>query len=228
VSVTAVVVARKGSKRLPGKALLPFDGERGLVAHAVRRLRAAVGIDEVVVGSDCERILAAGAAEGARPVRRDAYFCDESQCSANEMIRDMALKVSGETIVWAHPTNPLVRPETYARALKLFLAREINGFDSVVSVFAMQRHAWWKGRPLNFDPDAMRHEAAGELRPVLFQDGAIFIQRREEMLRNAYFYGRAPEWFVMPADEVCDVDTREDFELARWRWARSEGGEGAV
>src|SRR5262245_42134393 len=48
--VLAVVQARVGSTRLPGKALLPIAG-RPVVAHVVERIRAARGVDEVVLAT---------------------------------------------------------------------------------------------------------------------------------------------------------------------------------
>jgi len=47
---TAVIQARMGSTRLPGKVMLPLDGVP-LLEHVVRRARAAESVDDVVVAT---------------------------------------------------------------------------------------------------------------------------------------------------------------------------------
>lgn len=212
---TAIVVARRNSVRLPGKALLPFAGTT-LIGHKVRRLLQCNLVGRVVVGSDSQEILDEAARHGATTVRRDDYHCDESRCSANEMIRDMVERVPGgddDTFLWAHPTNPLVRPETYNRAIERYATRP-DGFDSLCSVTVEIRHAWYGLDPLNHNPWRGPHRPASELRPVRFQDGAIFIQNRRRFLETSYFYGIAPLLHAIDRTESRDIDTPEDYRTA--------------
>ena len=205
-SVVAVVVARGGSRRLPRKNLLPFAG-RTVVGHKVWQLGQVPGVDLVVVGSDDDEILAEGRRYGALGMVNDGEYA-----TSNDMLADMAARVSGDVVLWAHPTNPLVSPATYARALAQFFASK-DVFDSLVSVYRMQRHAWMGGLPLNYNPRAKVHPLARDCAPIFFQDGAIFIQPREQMARNRYFFGESPLLFEMPEAEVVDIDTRADYEL---------------
>ena len=214
MTVTAIIVARKGSTRLPGKALLPFAGTT-IVGHKVQTLKKCPDITEVVIGSDGPAILEEGAKYGATPVLRDDYHCNESICPANEMLHDMAVKVDCDVIVWAHPTNPLVVPETFTRAINAFLQDiETREYDSLCSVSRVQCHAWVDGKPINYDPWAPRHTLAKDVAPVYFQNGAIFIQRREDMLRNSYFFGDRPRLFPLSDIESIDIDTEKDYNKA--------------
>lgn len=212
--VVAAVVARGGSRRLPGKALLPFAGTT-LIGWAVERLRATDHVDEVVVGSDSQEILDAAASAGATTVRRDPICCDEDRCTANMMIADMAKRIDGDVVLWAHPTNPLVRPSTYSDAVQRFLDGRPSGYDSLVSVTDVARHAWVGGLPFNYDPWEERHVPASELQPIRFQDGAVFVQRLQDMRRNSYFFGRNPQLFPIDPLEGWDIDTRRDYDAAR-------------
>lgn len=65
--VIAVIPARWGSTRFPGKALAEIDGEP-MIAHVVRRAASASSVDEVVVGTDDQRIAAAAEQAGAHAV----------------------------------------------------------------------------------------------------------------------------------------------------------------
>jgi CMP-N,N'-diacetyllegionaminic acid synthase len=210
---SAIIVARAGSQRLPRKALLPF-GNSTLVGHKVHELSRCENIDRIYLGSDSHEILEEGEAQGAIAVLRDAYHCDESRCSANEMIEDMARKVEGDFIVWAHPTNPLVKPETYDTAVEAYRVAWADGFDSLMSVTRIQRHAWYGKAPINYSPWGERHVTAANLAPVDVQDGAIFIQSWQRFIETRYFFGGNPFRFPIPAVEGLDVDTVADYETA--------------
>ena len=53
--VVAVIPARWGSTRFPGKILAEIAGEP-MIVHVVRRAREATSIDHVIVATDDERI----------------------------------------------------------------------------------------------------------------------------------------------------------------------------
>ena len=65
--VVAVIPARWGSTRFPGKALAELAGEP-MIAHVVRRAFAADTVDHVIVATDDERVAAAASAAGAEAV----------------------------------------------------------------------------------------------------------------------------------------------------------------
>lgn len=54
MTTTAVIQARMGSTRLPGKVMLPLAGDHVLV-HVVERVAAAETVDEVVVATSTEK-----------------------------------------------------------------------------------------------------------------------------------------------------------------------------
>lgn len=210
----AIVVARGGSVRLPGKALLPFGGST-LIGHKVRMLRSCRRISRVVVNTDSDAIAAEAVAHGAELLPGGGRDYDND---TREMIADTCRRIDApdETVcVWAHPTNPLIRSETYDRAIdeyeRLWAA---NLCDSLCSVTEIQRHAWMQGRALNFNPYGFRHQLASELEPVKVQDGGIFIQTRGCFVARRHFYGRNPVLFTVPPEESCDVDTAQDFKTA--------------
>jgi len=87
MEVTAIIVARKGSKRVKAKSLLELNGET-LIARKVKQLKQCKNISRIVVGSDSDEMLSEGKNAGAEIVRRPDYYCDESVASANDMIKD--------------------------------------------------------------------------------------------------------------------------------------------
>jgi CMP-N-acetylneuraminic acid synthetase len=144
-------------------------------------------------------------------MKRAPEFCDERSRSWNNVIYDMVSRVDAQTIVWAHCTNPCIKPATYDRAVRAYQATD---GDSLVAVTPFQNHIWWNGRPLNFNPYQEEHVVAAKLPPVYFQNGGIFIAARVLMMEKCYVYGESPEMFVIEPDEATDVDTWADLDRA--------------
>jgi spore coat polysaccharide biosynthesis protein SpsF len=104
--VVAVVQARMGSTRLPGKVMLPLAGEH-VITHDIRRLRAADSVDEVVVATSTEPpddLIAQYAARAGASVHRG------SESDVLGRMYDAAVDHDAEIIVRATGDNPLVPP----------------------------------------------------------------------------------------------------------------------
>ena len=69
----AVIQARTGSNRLPGKVLEPLYGQVSLLAYQCRQLRRIEGVDELVIATtqnpDDDALVTLGLAEGIRVFR---------------------------------------------------------------------------------------------------------------------------------------------------------------
>jgi len=213
--ITAVIVARGGSKRLLRKNVLVIAGKT-LVGHKICQLQQSSLIDNIIVGSEDDEILAEAKRYGAEPVRRPEFFCDEQRATANDMIRNMCELIHTDIVVWAHCTNPLVSGKTYDAAIKALSAKASGEYDSLVSVAELKEHLWDSTlKPFNYNPYDTRHVLASDLKPLYKQDGAIFIQDYENMVRNHYFFGKKPLLYIMPEEEILDINTLHDFQLAK-------------
>jgi CMP-N,N'-diacetyllegionaminic acid synthase len=226
MKVTAVIVAKRDSERLKSKNMLPF-GYSTLLGHKIHQLSECETINEVVVGSDCDEILSFARDRGAKGVKRSEKYCDEKTCSANQMIGNMCSLIDTDVVVWAHCTNPLVRPSTYDEAVNTYLKKieehdargTSNYFDSLISVDAVQEHFWGLSKgsahPIYHDPYHLEHVLAKDLPMIYKQNGAIFIQPHEQMKKNSYFYGGNPYLFITPTEQSVDINTELDYKIAK-------------
>ena len=214
MEVSAVIVARKGSVRVPNKNMLKLGSET-LIERKIRQLKACKNIQRVILGSDSKEMLQIGQKAGAETVRRPDFYCDEKVASANDMIHNMCELIKTDVVVWAHCTNPLLSPETYDKAVKCFFDHAQN-FDSLLSVVEFKEHLWSENKtPLNYNPYQPRHVPARELPPYYMQDGGIFIQPYKQMLENSYFFGKKPYLFEIPPEEFLDINNMRDYILAK-------------
>jgi spore coat polysaccharide biosynthesis protein SpsF len=110
----AVIQARTGSSRLPGKVLAPLYGEISLLAFQCRRLKQIEGVDQLVIATSDQpgddAIVELGAAEGVRVIRgseRDvlARFVKAAEASF------------AKTLIRITADSPLRDPEVIARCL---------------------------------------------------------------------------------------------------------------
>lgn len=228
-SVTAVIIARAGSQRVRDKNMRIFHG-KPLVVHKVEQLKRCQHVSEIIVGSDSQEILDAASKAGAQVRHRAPEFCDEKSRTWNEVILDMALRVPGDVILWAHCTNPCIRPSTYDRALVRYQQAIDDGAgDSLISVTRVTGHAWARDNydammiPVNHNPWGRAHQVAADLEPVYFQNGGIFVYSRYAMTKHSYVYGARPVFMTLERPECIDIDTESDFQdaLLNYDWTQS-------
>jgi spore coat polysaccharide biosynthesis protein SpsF len=114
----AIIQARMGSTRLPGKVLKPLAG-KPMLERVVERMRRAPGVDEVVVATsdlaEEEPILALCRSNGT-PVTRG---------SANDVLSRYALAARehrADIVVRITSDCPLISPQVVGRVLEAFRA----------------------------------------------------------------------------------------------------------
>jgi len=215
-SVVAVVVARAGSRRIPRKGHALIGGEP-LVARKLRQLAETPGVSRVVLGSDDESMRPYAEAHGATFVKREARFCDETSTSPDAMVRDMLARPEcrAETVLWAHPTNPMVGAEQYAEALAI---HKLTRWD-VASGYALYGHVWTEAHgvpalksPCGWAP-GKPWPLASTLRPWWVQDGAIFVRPWAAMAEDGLFVGRRGSPWFYEVDRATGWDVNEPWEL---------------
>ena len=114
--VIALVQARMGSSRLPGKSLITLGG-RPLLAHVLERVAAAEGVDEVVLATTVhdrdDPLVTIATAFGLRTWRGDeADVLGRMRGAARWARADIVLRVTGDC--------PLFCPDIATSALRCY------------------------------------------------------------------------------------------------------------
>jgi len=217
--VVALITARGGSKRLPGKNIRPLGG-RPLIAWTVAAARAAAAVDRVVLSTDDAEI--ARAAECEAPFQRPAELASDGASSASVALH--ALDHLGEHFDWLvllQPTSPLRAAADIDGCLELAIR---TGAPSVVSVteadkpFHYQFDLTEDGRlrPIGGGSvaDATRRPAMGKaFRPHVL-NGAVYAVRAEHFRRTGRLFDDDSVAYVMPRERSVDIDTELDFLFA--------------
>jgi 3-deoxy-manno-octulosonate cytidylyltransferase (CMP-KDO synthetase) len=118
--VVAVIPARWGSRRFPGKAVTPVLG-RPMIAWVVQAAHRARRVDELLVATDDERIAAAARDAGAavRMTRDDhATGTDRVAEAVAGSVADVILNLQGD--------EPMLQPEAVDRLASAFDDPEVR------------------------------------------------------------------------------------------------------
>ncbi|MFN2516075.1 MAG: 3-deoxy-manno-octulosonate cytidylyltransferase [Pyrinomonadaceae bacterium] len=113
MNAVAIIPARYGSVRLPGKALLEIAG-KPMICWVVARAVAARNVSRAIVATDDERILYAVQSAGY-----EAVMTSKDLASGTDRIAEVAASLAdAEIVVNLQGDEPLVSPITIERAIE--------------------------------------------------------------------------------------------------------------
>jgi spore coat polysaccharide biosynthesis protein SpsF len=126
LNVAAIIQARMGSARLPGKVMFDLCGH-SVLAHVVRRIQAAQGIGTVVVATTT---LAADDAVAAEAERRGARVYRGSEHDVLSRYYEAGRREGADVVVRITADCPLIDPELVGSMVARFVSlKERNRVD---------------------------------------------------------------------------------------------------
>ena len=211
--ITAIVPVRQGSRRLKNKNLAPFAGSN-LLLYKLEQLKRVKSIRRIMVSSDSDLMLDFAGRAGVQTHKRAPEYCDEKTKTFGEVVRHVCECASGEHVLWATCTAPLVSPHIYEKAIHLYFQALQQGYDSLMSVEVIRRYIWDEHGPINYEL-GLKHVPSQQLPPVYFVTDGILLAPREKMIAWSYFHGRNPYRFQLQKRTSVDIDDGLDLACAR-------------
>jgi CMP-N,N'-diacetyllegionaminic acid synthase len=221
--ILALVPARGGSKRLPGKNIRLLGG-RPLVCWTIDvAVRSNVFCD-ILLSTDSYEIARIGADSGALvPWLRPAELSSDIATSVDVAIHSIEWYVSQfgaiDALMLLQPTSPFRSSQSIRNASNLFLEKERK---PVVSVSRSASHPEWcfRQRADRLEPilgwEGL-HARSQDLEPTYELNGAIYLIRPEDLVREHSFVYPGVRGFLMRDPvEALDIDTSSDWEHAEF------------
>jgi N-acylneuraminate cytidylyltransferase len=207
----AIIPARGGSKRLPGKNIAPFGG-RPLIAWSILAARAMPEVACVVVTTDDPAIAAVAKEWGAEVVDRPAELAGDETPTLDALIHAaLAMAERGvafDAVLLLQPTNPL-RPLDMLRAA---VARFRS--EPCESLIGVSRRPLKLGQVVDgaFVPTYAFGTQSRLMPPVTYENGVLYIMHRRTLLDDRSLTGARALAFEVerPFDEV-DIDEAVDL-----------------
>ena len=219
--ITAIVPARSGSKRLPGKNIKLLAG-RPLIFHTLDAVLDHEFISKVIFTTDSDHYIELVESEYGQRVtiekRPDAYAMDTTKVH-DEILR---LLVSGmlqtDWFMLCLPTAPLRNHVTVNRLLKSWSCEKIPLFSAseysfpVQFAFDINKDGTWS--PMLKDSPMISGATRSQDIPKRYRpNGAIYLNTTKNLKNAPTFYiGAKP--FMISDTESTDIDAEVDFLLA--------------
>lgn len=206
MKVAALIAARSGSVRVQNKNIRPFVGST-LLEVKIEQLKRVSNIDEIVVNSNDDEILAIAEKHGVKTVRRDPYYASNN-VSMSDVYRNMAENMDCDIIVYANCTNPLIKDETIYDIIDFF-KKNSDTYDSVNSAHLIKEFLFKDNLPINYD---LRHQPRSQDLPdISALNFAVNVLRKETMIECKNVVGYTPYLFNIDQVEATDIDNPIDF-----------------
>lgn len=219
----AVIPARGGSKGVPDKNIRPLLG-KPLIAYSIETALAARDLfHRVIVSTDSAKI-----ADIARELGADVPFLRPAELADDRAPMAPALKhavetvemMDGVTIGWVcllQPTAPLRVEQDIREAMRLALEGETDSVISVVRVYSTHPVLMKKienGRLVPFCVEEKEGTRRQDYNPPAYmRNGAIYITRRDALVKTGSIWGKSIRPYVMPDERSSDINNEADFEL---------------
>jgi CMP-N,N'-diacetyllegionaminic acid synthase len=222
MKVLVLIPARGGSKRLPGKNLLPLGG-KPLIAWSIDVVRDLPGVVDVLVSTDDPGIAQAAGNMGAMvPWLRPAELATDTASTVDVALHALdwyeAQHGLVDGLMLLQPTSPLRTRQTVERGVALFQAGQGR---AIVGVAPAVTHPMWALKLLNgglqpwVSQEALRTRSQ-DLPEAYAITGSFYLLSPQELRKERSFFplGARPLMQVGERESV-DIDTAEDYVLAQ-------------
>lgn len=211
-NTVAIIPVREGSQRVKMKNFVPFHEELSLLQVKINQLKSQKNVNQILVSSDSELAKKIAKENNVGFILRDPEMCN-STTPWSDVVEHILNKIPDNPIVvWALTTAPLF--SRFDEAIEKY-QKCIDVFDSLVGVLPKKTFYLNKiGKGINFNPGPW-HPYSQDLDTYYEITGSVFIGKKDVLLNYKYWFGRSPFLFELSNLESVDVDTNDDFEIAK-------------
>lgn len=230
----AVILARAGSKGVPGKNSALIAGQP-CAAWTIKASLAARRVVRTVVSTDDPIVLALAREKGADTVERPPELASDT-ATVDDAVRHAVNAIDPDgsrPIAILYANVPVRPPGLIDRAAELLVK---SGADSVQSYCPVgKHHPWWTvrvtpetdsapARVLPWEGEVLYHGVyrRQELPPAYVPDGGVVVVTRRALFQKIpgvapgphAFLGRDRRAVVSPEGSVVDIDSEIDLLVA--------------
>lgn len=221
--IIAIIPARGGSKRLPGKNVKLLAG-KPLIAWTIEAALESKVFDHVFVSTDCNEIAQISKLFGAEvPFLRPAEIATDT-ATTNDVVTHLVEWFEKEynrevtKVAILQPTSPLRNAQHIKEAAQLMHDKTAK---AIVSVCELEHPVQFCNK-LGFDGSMdgfiqkNNIKRTQDLQPYYRLNGAMYFLSREYVNRLSELYSKETYSYVMSSYSSVDIDTNNDFKLAKF------------
>ncbi|WP_136634302.1 cytidylyltransferase domain-containing protein [Pseudooceanicola onchidii] len=220
MKILAVIPARGGSKRLPGKNVRPLGGIP-LLGWSARFATSSGLFSRVVLSTDDPAIAKVGEAfDLSVPGLRPAELASDTATSADAALHALSVASGGpfDALALLQPTNPFRDAKDWLRAIDCLGSSDAPAIIGVSQADHPPQHMFLHrdGALAPLFPEGLKKRSQ-DLPETVFVNGSMYLVRTEVLEQTRSFFPDGTK-AVLCADRAAsiDIDTHEDFDDAEW------------
>lgn len=227
MKVLGVIVARGGSKGIPGKNLKKLNG-KPLIQYTIDAAKGSKKITDFLISTDGIEIAEYGKSQNVNvPFLRPENLSGDVISPMYAVIHAKEfMETNGknyDAILMLQPTAPFRMSDDIDGAIDLLNESKADSVISVVDVgsFHPARMKYLEDGRLIDPPfcEAYENQRRQELRQMFIRNGAIYLTKKE-ILEKESFKGKECRAWIMSWQRSTNIDTEEDFFYAEWLLSR--------
>lgn len=228
MDIYAFILARGGSKGVPGKNIRPLAG-KPLIGWTIEAALQTPEITKVFVSTDDEDIAKISKQFGAEVLERPTEMAQDDSLAHPVFEHHLQeLKERGhvpDVVVDLRPTSPLRRSNRISEGIQALIDAGPDGADSVRAVMEAGKHPYkmWKKEGGKIRPFFSKeltgmdepYDACRHMLPDVYQNnGAMYAIWPKTILEKGTLTGEKVLGYTMEDWESVNIDTEIDFMLA--------------
>lgn len=221
----AIITARGGSKRIPGKNIKEFWG-KPMIAWPISVAKQANIFDRIIVSTDSEKIAEIAKAYGAEvPFMRPPELSDDHTPTApvfahaiETLMRQGKMAGMEKEINFAcciYPTTPFIQPHDLIKGLEAVKAGAPSAISITTFAFPILRaFKLDKNGTISFQWPEYELTRSQDLPEFYHDAGQFYWVNTDAFLKSGHLVMPGTVPVILPRKRVQDLDTPEDWDTA--------------
>lgn len=223
MKVLAIITARGGSKRIPRKNIKPFCG-KPIIGYSIEAAIESKCFDTIMCSTDDEEIAGIAKSFGAEvPFFRSPETANDFATTADvltEVLQEYGKRgMEFDYFCCLYPTAPFVNPLKIREGFRKMTDSNANGAMPVVEFSYPIQRALVIGddRLSMLQPEHLRSRSQ-DLQKTYHDAGQYYWYRTSAFREQPNIMMLSPVAIVTPEEEVQDIDTIHDWEMAEVKY----------
>jgi CMP-N,N'-diacetyllegionaminic acid synthase len=214
IKTLAIIPARKGSKRLPGKNVKMLMG-KPLIAWTIEQAKRCEYFDEIIISTDCSEIANIAQEFGAsvpflRPKELSQDLSSSMDLVEHALNHYVSEGVHFDNVALLEPTSPLRKKDDLNNAMSSFLEKS-EKYHSLISVGKIEREHPSIIKRISEDYQLSPYTECPDKEHAYFPYGVIYASKVSALLKTKTFYQPQTLPYVIERWQNFEIDDEVDF-----------------
>ncbi len=224
----AIITARGGSKRIPGKNKKNFLG-KPIICYSIEAALSSKLFDEVMVSTDDKEIADIAIKAGASVPFMRSEKTSNDYATTDDVLMEVLeeYKKCGEEFDYMaclYPTAPFITKSKLKEAMKMLMESDASGIMPVVAFsFPPQRGMIKKEGRMRYCNPENAAKRSQDLETIYHDCGQFYCYDVKKYLEKQSHVEDDYIAMIVPETEVQDIDNETDWQLAEMKYRMMKG-----